>query len=381
MSQSYPLASVVVNNYNYGRYLAEAIDSALAQTYRPLEVVVVDDGSTDDSRDIIAGYGARVVPVLQSNGGQGSALNAGFAASRGEVVLFLDADDVLLPTAVETAAAHLRDAGVAKVHWPLWETDAAGARTGRVVPDTPLPEGDLRDAVVREGPLAGSGAPTSGNAWSRRFLERVLPMPEQELTRHADSYLNTLACLHGHVRRVDEPQACYRVHGSNDYASEPSSEKLRRNLEMYHYRCRLLSTHLRADGVDVQPATWKSGNPRYEQFRSRYAATLDIAAIVPSGEVFVLVDDGAWGDGVVIAGRYNVRFPERGGPGDTRPRDVAAVILELERLRDERGAGFIAFVRPALWWLRSHPKLDRHLRSRYYCVLATDWTVVFDLRT
>jgi glycosyltransferase involved in cell wall biosynthesis len=96
-----PTVSIVIINYNYGRFLREAIDSALRQTYPHIEVVVVDDGSTDNSREIIASYGSKVVPVLKKNGGQGSAFNAGFAVSRGEMVIFLDADDYLFPRAVE----------------------------------------------------------------------------------------------------------------------------------------------------------------------------------------------------------------------------------------------------------------------------------------
>ncbi|MCC2671779.1 MAG: glycosyl transferase, partial [Armatimonadetes bacterium] len=77
------LASVIINNYNYARYLPEAVESALAQTYPHTEVVVVDDGSTDHSRAVLAGYGDRLRTVFQENGGQASAFNAGFAASRG----------------------------------------------------------------------------------------------------------------------------------------------------------------------------------------------------------------------------------------------------------------------------------------------------------
>jgi glycosyltransferase involved in cell wall biosynthesis len=127
------LASVIVNNYNYGRYVGEAIESALAQSHGPTEVIVVDDGSTDESRRVIEGYAGRARVVLKENGGQASALNAGFRVSRGEVVVFLDSDDVLLPTAVERAAALLADPGVAKVHWPMWEVDRTGAKTGRIV--------------------------------------------------------------------------------------------------------------------------------------------------------------------------------------------------------------------------------------------------------
>src|SRR5688572_2252661 len=94
------LASVVINNFNYGRFLGSAIESALAQTYPQIEVIVVDDGSTDESRSVIASFARRIKSVLKENGGQASALNAGFKASQGGVIIFLDADDTLLPTAV-----------------------------------------------------------------------------------------------------------------------------------------------------------------------------------------------------------------------------------------------------------------------------------------
>src|SRR5436190_3657160 len=111
-----PLVSVIVNNFNYGRFLPQAIDSALGQTYPRLEVIVVDDGSTDNSREVISRYGSRIRPVLKSNGGQASALNAGFAASRGDVVLFLDADDILDPAAVANAVPLFAEEGISKVH-------------------------------------------------------------------------------------------------------------------------------------------------------------------------------------------------------------------------------------------------------------------------
>src|SRR5437879_7689558 len=103
------LASIIINNDNYDVFLREAVDSALNQTYLNTEVIVVDDGSTDRSREIIASYGDQIIPVLKGNGGQASAFNAGFAASRGEVVFFLDSDDILLPTAVKNATKLFRD--------------------------------------------------------------------------------------------------------------------------------------------------------------------------------------------------------------------------------------------------------------------------------
>ncbi len=105
-----PLVSIVINNYNYGHFLREAIDSALQQTYEPLEVIVVDDGSTDESRPIIGEYGDRIIPLLKENGGQASALNAGFARSQGQIVIFLDADDVLHATIAQKVVAVYADA-------------------------------------------------------------------------------------------------------------------------------------------------------------------------------------------------------------------------------------------------------------------------------
>lgn len=374
-----PLTSVVIDNYNYARFLVEAIESALVQTYAPLEVVVVDDGSTDQSREVIAGYGDRITPVLKVNGGMGSALNAGFAACSGDVVVFLDSDDMLLPTAVEIAVRLLDDPAVVKVHWPMWEVSEAGEKTGRVVPRKPLPEGDLRQKVIKNGPVVALGSPTSGNAWSRRYLERVLPMPERELKQHADSYLNTLACLFGGIRSVSEPQGQYRLHGTNDYATRPENERARRNLEMYHYRCRLLSQHLHASGVDVQPDTWKTGNLHYANLLGRHALLEELATLMPVGETFILVDQGTRGDGVIIAGRGNVRFTEQVYGNPWRPPDDQAAIRAVERLR-AAGAGFIVFVRPTFWWLTCYTGLDRHLRARYCCVLRNDRTIVFDLR-
>src|SRR3954447_20177322 len=95
--------TVVVNNHGYERFVGAAIRSALEQT-APAQVVVVDDGSTDGSRDVIGAFGDAVGAVYKPQGGQTSALNAAYPHARGDVVIFLDADDLLYPSAVEQAA-------------------------------------------------------------------------------------------------------------------------------------------------------------------------------------------------------------------------------------------------------------------------------------
>lgn len=90
-----PLTSIVVTCFNYGDYLSEAIDSALGQTYRPVEVVVVNDGSTDQSEAVALGYGKRIRYVHQANAGVSAARNTGIRLAGGRYVVCLDADDIL----------------------------------------------------------------------------------------------------------------------------------------------------------------------------------------------------------------------------------------------------------------------------------------------
>jgi len=222
-AQTEPIrASVVINNHNYERFLREATDSALAQTHPNTEVIVVDDGSTDGSREIIESYGSRVQRVLKQNGGQGSAINAGFAATSGDIVIFLDADDALHPHAVATVLEAWRE-GTAMLHFRMDVIDASGRRVGvHPPPWQALAQGDLRDELLRTGGFATTV--TSGLAFPRRTLERTLPMPEEPFRLAADGYLVRSAAMLGPIQALDQRLSRYRRHGANDSALSASAE-------------------------------------------------------------------------------------------------------------------------------------------------------------
>lgn len=369
-----PLVSIIITNYNYGRFLAASVESALGQTYPELEVIVVDDGSTDDSRARIVAYGPRIISLLQENGGQNSAVNAGYAASRGEIVLFLDADDLLLSSAVEHVVNAFAHPGIVQVHWPLWEIDQEGAHTGHIRPRHNLAEGDLRSLVIDDGPDAYVTAPMTGNAWARRFLDHVLPIPPLADPSWADAYFFGLAPLFGLVKRLPDPHGCYRLHGQNNYSSTSFEKRLADDLVRYDCRCDVVSEHCRSLGIEVDGERWKQRSWLHRLDR----AIQDIDASVPAGSAFVLADEDEWATGGLVAGRRCIPFPEREGRYWGRPATDRDALGELGRL-NRAGAGFIVFGWPAFWWLDHYGALGRHLRYECRTLLQNDRVNVFTL--
>lgn len=104
------MVSFVIPNYNHARYLGQAVASALAQTYPNVEVIVVDDGSTDDSRLVAEAFGDRIRCIYQQNAGLSAARNTGIRAAQGEYIALLDADDLVEPAYAERLLAALAQA-------------------------------------------------------------------------------------------------------------------------------------------------------------------------------------------------------------------------------------------------------------------------------
>lgn len=206
--------SIIITSYNYARFLRDSIDSALAVRWPDKEVVVVDDGSTDASRAIIESYGGRIKPLFKANGGQPSAGNFAYPHSTGDLIFFLDSDDMLLPEVAEVVAKAWYP-GVSKVQFPSVVIDGSGELTGTMYPNnfhlSYAPE-IIRIRLLRTGiyPTAS----TTGNICSRTLCDRVFPLPEGQLDG-IDSYLLVAAPLFGDVVTLPTPLAKYRVHGGN----------------------------------------------------------------------------------------------------------------------------------------------------------------------
>jgi glycosyltransferase involved in cell wall biosynthesis len=211
--------SIIVVSYNNERFLAAAIDSALGQDCPLCEVIVVDDCSTDNSRQIIARYCDRIRSVLRgSNGHQVAALNSAWPLARHPILMFLDSDDLLFPHAAATVAG-LWTAATVKMQFPLVTIDKAGRQLGNVYPKYPrnLDTVTLRTQLLRTGGSLNS--PASGNAYSRSLLEAVTRDGGFDLENSREHWMDAIlecnAPFYGEVVTLYEPLACYRIHDSN----------------------------------------------------------------------------------------------------------------------------------------------------------------------
>jgi glycosyltransferase involved in cell wall biosynthesis len=216
--------TIAICNYNYERYLAAAIDSALEQDYPATRVLVLDDGSTDGSREIIASYGSRIRTVLKTNGGQVSAYNRALEEVDTDYLILLDADDLLYPNAVTEVVRRFDAADCVKVQFRLDVIAQDGSSTGVTVPHSDAPA-DC-GALLRKGWLYPS-PPASGNAYLVSALRRFFPIPETSEGRYgADFFTIYGVALVGQVASIAQSLGAYRVHRSSPMdVSFANSEK------------------------------------------------------------------------------------------------------------------------------------------------------------
>ncbi len=250
------LVSIILNNYNYDAYLREAIDSALAQTYDNVEVVVVDDGSTDNSIEIIKEYGDKIHAIFKENGGQVSAVNLGFEASKGEVIIFLDSDDVLFPETVQECVNAFNSGDYNAVYYLLRRVNSNMQAIGGVMPTYGFKETAPLDDIKLWGYYMCP--PTSGQSYKRKFLTEVMPVPDSakkygyELA--PDGYLSLLAGITGKVFQIRKALGCYRIHNSNKSSLENSfsKRKLRRSFMVNYIREEYGYQYAEKNGIELK---------------------------------------------------------------------------------------------------------------------------------
>ena len=215
--------SIVIPCYNQAAYLAQAIESVLAQDYAPLELIVVDDGSSDGSRAVMQGYRDRCTVIVQDNAGQASAVNRGWARAGGEVLAYLAADDYLLPGAVRQAVECLeRHPDAVLCYGDFLVVGPAS----RVIRKVTAPEYDYRDMAVRFVCAPGPGAFLRRSAFERAgpWNERLRQVPDYELWLRLGA--------EGRFCRIPQVLAAYRAHDRSQSYAPVSPERAAEPLQV-----------------------------------------------------------------------------------------------------------------------------------------------------
>jgi len=166
--------SIIVNNYNYGRFLKACITAVGSQLKDGVELIVVDDGSTDNSLEVLESIGYSFTLRAKQNGGQASSFNEGFKVARGEWIWFIDADDWISDNAVENLLQYLTS-DYAKIHFPLQAVDAEGCSLGFTVPGKALSTGNVIPEILLN--CGYVWPPTTGNIFNRSALSSFMPIP------------------------------------------------------------------------------------------------------------------------------------------------------------------------------------------------------------
>jgi glycosyltransferase involved in cell wall biosynthesis len=242
-----PTVTVLIDTYNHERFIEEAIVSVLEQDFpaTEMEILVVDDGSTDRTPEVVRKFAPRVHYARKENGGQASAFNFGIPTARGEIIAFLDGDDWWAKPKISKVMQILSsrpDVGV--VGHGIYQVDSQSGQISTTLPEQPG-EIDLHTT-------AGAGFfrhmmcffGTSRVTIRRRVVQRALPIPN-ELVIEADEFMSTMSAAYSMASLIQEPLAFYRLHSGNLFQIRSSdSVKTRRIYQVIVALARALEERL-----------------------------------------------------------------------------------------------------------------------------------------
>jgi glycosyltransferase involved in cell wall biosynthesis len=247
-----PIVTVLIDTYNHERFIEEAIVSVLDQGFpaSDMEILVVDDGSTDRTAEIVRKFGSRVCYLHKQNGGQASAFNFGIPQAQGEIVAFLDGDDWWAKNKLQaTIEAFEKNPRAGTIGHGIVQVDTAVNRSTAISPgvtgyfDLTSDQGaqTLRNSMAFLG--------TSRVAIRRNILAKVLPVPEA-LVIEADEHMSTMATAYGGAMLLEEPLTFYRLHGENLFQFENGDPvRMRRKLKALESLASDLPVQLSLAGV------------------------------------------------------------------------------------------------------------------------------------
>jgi glycosyltransferase involved in cell wall biosynthesis len=379
--KSYPLVTVIVPTYNYAHFISQTLESVCVQTYQNWECIVVDDGSTDHTNEVVssrADEDGRIKYVYQENQGQAAARNKGIRLSAGKYFQFLDADDLIENRKIELQVDYLerhREVDIVYGGVRYFTTENPEARLHSMWGDNiswmPKISGkgkNVLSVLVRENIMViNSPLVRRSTIDDVGLFDESLPPLEDwdywircaaaEKLFHFEDSEGTLALVRSH------PLSSHRNNHRALMASIGLQRKIAESTTDQDLLARVRETE------------------RWLLWRQQLGVSArELAARIRPQETFILVDENPSEIRDHLAERNVLPFLERDGQYWGPPSDDETAIDELARLR-KAGAEFMVFAWPAFWWLDHYSGLRDHLRSEFRCVLENDRLVVFDLRS
>ncbi len=222
------MISVVMANFNGEKYIKEAIESVLDQDFDNYEFIIVDDGSTDNSREIISEfhkkYTATIHPIFQKkNYGQGVAFNIGLSLAKGDIISFIDSDDIWYPDKLKNVFSFLSNSQNISLLQHNLHLIRKDIITNEKVLDV-LITGDYFSYSKKKN-IKPFFVPTSGLSFPKPILDKVLPIPDNFKTS-ADSFITHTCFCYGEVVSVNQCWGAYRVHENNIVFENPKFNNL-----------------------------------------------------------------------------------------------------------------------------------------------------------
>jgi glycosyltransferase involved in cell wall biosynthesis len=266
--QELPLVSILIANYNYEKYIGETLESVLSQTYPNFEAIVCDDGSKDNSCELIEAYvqkNSRIKLIRQQNGGVASALNTTYRNSSGEIVCLLDADDVWMPDKVQKVveAFQSNPKGGFVIH-DVYQIDGQG----KLIKPTPmlknLASGWMASSALENGGTVENIPPASALCIRREVAQLIFPLNET-FTRNADSLIFRCAPFVTEIVPVSEVLSKFRLHGANltsftsftaDLLVQGLETAKRIHQEQKQFLRKIYSAELAESLVDLEANAW-----------------------------------------------------------------------------------------------------------------------------
>lgn len=219
-------------NYNYCNYIGEAIESVLSQTYQNIELIIVDDGSTDNSTDIISSCDdPRLIKIFQENQGQAAAINKGFQYSKGEIIAFIDSDDFWAENKIEVVIDKFQKFDVCAVQHSHYIVDSDSINSNKIHPNLRPGLYNMLDIFIKNNDVCYFST-TSGISARKEYLDKIFPI-DSEWKICADVAFSYPLAFFGDVYTTKEILGYYRIHDLNNWMNSNKQKNVIENKLRY----------------------------------------------------------------------------------------------------------------------------------------------------